>query len=467
MELQFLTSNIDSPHILIPQLRKEYETYFSWKAYKEYNPREHKVNDTSLRKDKIVTTEATAEDGSPGAKTTSIVKVNRISAPYQKLIVSRSAAFLTGGAVTLSAQTEEGTPAQRLLDRVNETWRANKLQYKNNLIARRMMSETECCEVWYSKTMEDGSIQMRCNIYSPSMGYDLMPVWDTNRDMIAFGLYREDATITKSRYLDLYTKETIKRYRDTGSGWALVDTVPLNYGKIPVIYYNIEQSAWEDVQPLIERVEYILSNFADTNDYHASPTLFFTGGLVNMAQKGETGKIIVGEDGATAQYVTWPGAPEAIRLELETLNDLIYTCTQTPNISFEQMKGLGAISGVAYDRIMIDAHLKAKDMQEGEYGEGIQRRLNFLISACAATTTGLSEVKDLEITPIFSLFRIDDEADRITNAMKANGGKPVVSHKTSIKMAGLTDDPDGELEEIQAQEEEEVKNENPDIPAAA
>ena len=155
--------------------------------------------------------------------------------------------------------------------------------------------------------------------------------------------------------------------------------------------------------------------------------------------------------GAELKYVSWDQAPQSIKLEAEKLEDFIYTCTQTPNISFAQMKGLGAVSGVAFERIMIDAHLKAKDMQNGIYGEGIQRRCNFLVSAISSLYGDCKEAGNLDITPEFELFKIDDKMERVDMLLKANGDKPLMSHKESIAANGTTDDVEKTYEEIKAE----------------
>ena len=135
-------------------------------------------------------------------------------------------------------------------------------------------------------------------------------------------------------------------------------------GKIPVIYTTQGQSEWHDVQGLIERLETLLSNFADTDDYHASPKIFVTGTVRGFAKKGEAGAIIEADQGATAQYLSWAQAPESVRLEIDTILSFIYTLTQTPNISFDNVKGLGAVSGVALEFLFTDAHLKVQDKME-------------------------------------------------------------------------------------------------------
>lgn len=50
-----------------------------------------------------------------------------------------------------------------------------------------------------------------------------------------------------------------------------------------------------------------------------------------------------------------------MKLEIDTLLRMIYTITQTPDISFDTVKGIGAVSGVALKLLFMDAHLKVQD----------------------------------------------------------------------------------------------------------
>ena len=281
--------------------------------------------------------------------------------------------------------------------------------------------------------------------------------------MIAFGLgYKSDKGTQKVENLDVYTQDKLYKYEAINGKWSLasgdgvVNPVPLLYGKIPVVYYSTKRAIWTDVQPIIERLETLISNFGDTNDYNGSPILAAIGEIKGFSAKGESGKVIELNDGADLKYVSWDHAPESIKLEAAKLEEYIYTCTQTPNISFEQMKGLGAVSGVAFERIMIDAHLKAKDMQNGVYGEGIQRRCNFLVSAISSLYPDCKGADTLDITPEFELFKIDDVIERVDMLLKANGGKPLISHKESIAANGSTDDVDKTYEEIKSETTPEI-----------
>lgn len=455
MQLEFLTQNISNAAVIIPAILKEWSSYYEEKAFKEYYPQFHKVNNYISRPKKVIVKPdpyGVADKFGNVPNVTVFQDLNRVSLALQKLIVSRKTAFVTGGTVNLKSKPLDDTE-QRMYDEVQAVWRQNKLQFRNADLFKKLASETECCEIWYS-VVNGTDVKMKMNIFSPQMGYELIPVFDNTQDLIAFGLkYQVKNGTETTNKLDLYDSEKITKYtQNIGYTWTIENVIKHAYGKIPVIYYNIGQSVWQDVQNMIERLEFLMSNFADTNDYNGSPILFAEGEITGWADKGESGKVIQGNGGAKLSYVNWDSAPQSIRMEIEKLLDFIYTITQTPNISFQEMKGIGGnISGAAWDRIMIDAHLNAMDFHNGAYGEGIQRRVNFIKNALAAIDNALNVAVDLEITPVFSLFSIDDKTDRIDTAMKANGGKPVMSQKESIQYAGVSDDPEKTLTEINAE----------------
>lgn len=461
MRLEFFTANLTNPAVLCPAIYKEWKTHYELKAFKEYDPKHHKINDVGYRPDKIVWS---PDPRNPTSEqlVMSIVKKARITVPMQKLIVSRANAFMTAGPVSFKTNPLDADQ-QKLMTFFNKLWKSTKCDFKNSEIGKALLSETEVAEIWYSRLGSDGKTpELKCNVYKPSDGYKLIPIFDNNRDLIAFGLGYKiiDEKNVEIDYLDVYTDGNIHKYSKSRTGeWELIapnkdspNPVPLLYKKIPVIYYGIRRSVWDDVQPMIDRLELLLSNFADTNDYNGSPILFAEGTIKGMSSKGEAGKLIEAEAGAKLSYVSWDHAPESVKLEIEKLVEFIYTCTQTPNLSFEALKGIGKISGIAFDRMMIDAHLKAKDMHIGPYGEGIQRRCNFIVAAAVELYNEFKGI-ELEITPEFELFRIDDASDRVDWVQRANGGLPVMDWKSSIAAARLSDNPEQTYQELVAQEE--------------
>lgn len=440
----------------VKKIMKQWKQVFQNKSFEQYNPEFHAVvKDKIIRKDKeiFVPTGETNTDGTPAMRKET-VRVARLPVPLQRIIVSRAAQFLTGGKITLACQPANDVE-KNIVQGVNDIWKYNKLQYKNTKIAKAMMSELEAVELWYSIEEEGKPVEMRMNILTPSMGFEFYPVFDAIGNLIAFGIWYKVDSI---EYFDLYTPEEKRSHikgRDTANQWKLnADAegggiIELPYGKIPIIYYMQDLPEWHGVQRLIDRYESLISNFADINDYNGSPVLFLKGKGMSLPTKGQAGKVIQNEDGTgDAKYVTWDQAPEAIKLEIETLANLIYSMTQTAPIDFENMKGLGDLSGVAFDRVLIDSHLKAREKQNDVYGECIQRRINFLIAAVISIDKSLASGSEINIIPEFDIFRIDDVNDRIQTITQANGGNPVIDIKTGIKLAGLAGTDEDQIEEV-------------------
>lgn len=436
----------------------------------QLNPEEHDINDRVKRPDKKVKVDKPEDSGTviqvtSGGETeenTRTEKVARIALALQKLIVKRAVAFTFGNPVSLNAEPEEGTKEEDVLKAVNRVLFDTKSRTLNRKIARNIFSCTEAAERWYpvEKPNENygfsSKYKLRVAIFSPLLGDKLYPYFDETGDMIAFSreFTRKDNAGVKFTYFETYTEDLHQMWITTNNQWEIVEGYPKvnTIGKIPVIYGRQPAVEWEDVQGLIERLEKLLSNFADTNDYHASPKIFTTGTILGFAKKGEAGAIIEGEEGATAEYLAWQNAPESVKLEIETLLRMIYTITQTPDISFEAVKGLGAISGIALKLLFLDAHLKVQDKME-IFDDYLQRRLSIVQAYLSEMNTKDKEFKTacqtLTIEPEIVPFMIEDEKAKVDLLVAANGNKPIASQKTTVQLLGWVNDNEAEYEQIQ------------------
>lgn len=435
---------------------------------KQYNPLAHVVFDETLRPKKTVKKPSGRKDAEgKEIMDTSYVDVARLSVPFQKLIVERAVSFLLNEGVKISNNAESDTELT-VVEMINKIYSDNKLDYRTRKIARILFSECEAAELWY--IVEDMTIwrkllakiklasvkyKTRVRILANSLGDQLYPHFDPENDMDAFGRYYTvtdgDKAIEK---FDLFTQFETRYYTKDGGDWKLEGAPVKNLiGKIPVIYYSQSYPEWHDVQGLIERFEKLISNFADSNDYFGSPMVKVTGKVTGFAEKGEQGKVIQLEQGADADYLTWDQAPDAIKLELETLMNLIYSCTQTPDISFAQMKNLGNLSGVALKLMFLDAHLKVFNKTE-IFGECIQRRLN-LLKAIIGKVIAVKFEKDaenIEFWPEFAPYLPSNETDLINMLSTATGAKPIMSQRSAVKINPFVDDPDTEMEEIEKEQ---------------
>lgn len=419
----------------------------------QYDPANHEIRDVTKRPDKTVDN----QDG-----TTRVEKVARITVALQKLIVSRAAAFLCGNPIDLEA-TPEGEVEESLLEVLRKTWEDNKLDYESKRLAKLMMSECECAELWYVEPAEEGywkgtpndsatvKYRLRMRVLAPSLGDSLYPVYNSAGDMIAFGRGYQVKNMEGKlvERFDVYMAEKTLYMEKGQGGWALVkeEAPEIGIGKIPVIYYSQPAPEWADVQSKIDRLEKLLSNHADSNDYFAFPMMAISGEVLGMSAKGERGKVLQLENGASAQMITWTQAPESLKMEYNNLRSLIFDMTDTPDISIEQMKSLGTYSGIALKMLFLGAHLKAADKEEN-FGKSVQRRINYLKAALAKINVRLEKATVLSIKPRFEYFLPKNDQEKVDILSTAVTAK-IVSKKTAVALNPLVSDPEAEVTQIE------------------
>lgn len=437
------------------------------KAQKALDPDKHDVNNPMLRKDKVIKVDNGGSDdpqkvvdlGGDNAAGTRIEKVARIRLALQELIISRAVSFLFGNEVAYNADTsdKQNEAVMFAFDKIIKDVKCNSI---NRKVARSILGFKECAELWYPIEKKKSSskygfptkFKLRCAIFSPASGDTLYPYFDEMGDMIAFSReYTRKRNSKETKYFETYTDEQHWLWRLGSEGYVVVEGYPkeISIGKIPIVFGRQDFFETKNVDSLIDRLEKLLSNFADTNDYHASPKIFTTGQINGWSKKGEAGAVIEGEEGATMSYVSWQNAPESVKLEIETLLKMTYTISQTPDISFESVKGIGALSGVALKLLFMDAHLKVQDKRI-VFDEYLQRRANIIKAYIGVFNTQLESIcDDIDIEPEITPYMLTNEIDELNYWLTANGNKPVVSQEESIEKAKISKSPKDTYEKIQ------------------
>jgi len=436
-------------------------------AIKQYKVPDHEIFDKTKRPDKTIKkdTRTINEAGEP-VLATAIVPVARVGMPLQKLIVERRVGFmLTDPVQTKVVDGDDSTQQKELVKLIDRIQNENKMDYKNKEVARRLMSEMEAAEIWYFVPNENPSIEakfiLKMKIISPDLGDTLYPMFDATGDMIAFARgYKVNDEGKDIEHFDIYLAENEYYWIMDASGKWILDPLttpnpkPNQVKKIMVVYYSQQYPEWADVQTMISRLETIVSNHADVNDYFGSPILTVIGELAGYAQKGETGKILQLTQGSQANYLALATEPMSIKMEQDNLEGFIYCLSQTPNITFEQMKGLGQLSGVALKLLFMDAHMAVKNKEE-IFGLGLQRRLNLLrVAVGMVINTSLSKVAETtQLKPLITPFLPENITEAIDNIVSSvNGG--VMSRETGLENHPMIVDVEAELERMTKEQEE-------------
>lgn len=437
---------------------------------KDWDFERHDVMNPEIRKKRKVLVKDVVENPDGSIKEPAKFKteeVNRISLPLEQDIVNVHTAFTVGEEPTLECETEEESE-QSFLEIIRNIYKANKLKYANKRLVRSWLSECEVAEYWYTveskswwqrilKSLKIGANptrKLKSVIWSPFRNDKLYPYFDEYGDLTAFSREyktkdKDGKDVTKFMVID---STTVTIYADE----KVEDTYKHGFDKIPVIYMYREKPLCYKIKTIRNRLEVLLSNFADCLDYNFYPKLVATGELEGIQNKGTTSEIIELKDGGQVSYLTWQQSPEMAKMEFDNLTERAYSLTNTPRISFESLKGTGnALSGRAFKFMFMGTHLEVSNHAE-VVEEFLQRRVNFLVSAVGILypkmrSTAESIVIDTEIIP----YMIGNQTEQINDAVNAVAGG-VASVETGILLAGLTDKIQEEKELLETKESKNI-----------
>ena len=424
----------------------------------KYPDRKIKVQD-----ERTVFDEKTGKKMTEPAKTENAV-VNRISIPLEQDIVNIQTAFTVGTEPSMECSPTD-KKEEDLFDALKLVFKKNKLKFQNKKIVRSWLSEQEVAEYWYVANDDSfwpnfirkvkavfgtkPSVRLKSVLWSPFRGDKLYPFFDEYGDLVAFSReYKkknlDDVEITVFMTI---TKDMVYQW-ELNNLWSAPNGKTFRHGfsKLPVIYGYRNEPYCKKIKTFRERLEKLLSNYADCIDYHFFPILKLIGEVEGFSGKTKD-RVVKLTGGGDAQYLTWNQATDTVKLEMEKLFDLAYDMSNTPRISFKEMRGIGQTSGVALKLLFMGAHMAVSNHSE-VVGDFMQRRVNFLVSALGTVNTSLSEAsKTIEVNTELIPYMINSVSDDVTTAVAAVGGG-IWSRREGIVFAGNSDRLEDELREI-------------------
>lgn len=422
---------------------------------KDWDYNQHEVFNQEVRKKRkvLVEDEVLHPDGS--LKTPAryeMQEVNRIALPLEQDIVNIHTAFTVGVPPKMIFQAENDTQ-QEMFNALTKILTKNKTDYQNKRLVRAWLSQCEVAEYWFAKPSEE-NIELKSVIWSPFNGDTFYPYYDEYGDMIAFcreyqTTNEQGKNVVKLMMID-HKEVTIFAENQ------IIEQYPHGFSKIPVMYMYRPSPLCERIRTKRERLEMLSSNFADCLDYNFYPKLVAVGDLEGVQNKGTTNEIIQLQDGGQVSYLTWQQSPEMARMEFENLINYCYSLTNTPRISFENLKGTGsALSGTAFKYVFMGTHLEVSNHAE-VVEEFLQRRVNFLLSTLALFEPKYKkEMQKINIEVKIVPFMLDNQSEKIADAVNALSGG-VASLETALSLAGITPKIQEEKERILTDKKEEL-----------
>lgn len=401
---------------------------------------------------------------------TDTVPVARIHTNIPKKVVRTAAAFLFGGEMNISfMEDNEGTEYFR-------TMVEKKLKLKAVLkeFARTVMVETKAALLFYPKeviTTKGIVIELRVRLLSQKSG-EFYPHFDDYGDMDGFirkykAVNPEDAK--EHDYAWIQTTEQNITSVDMDGTWVTA-AEPNLFGKLSIVYAEQDLPEWEDEATTMDAVEMRISRLFDTNDYFSEPILK-SYGATTLPSKKTVGKQIefevkvdpdtMKEYHGDADYLTWQQSVESIKLELDTNINEVFSGTSTPNLSFENLKSVGNITGIGMKFMFLDAFIKAMEKME-IFEPAVQRAAHIIIAGitniCDPGMAGQFEENDVEIT--FGSVLPDDLREEMEVLQIANGNKPINARRTVTARSRFTKDVDEEMKLIEEEDKAEADSKN-------
>lgn len=454
---------------IITELKKKSVEVPDWKnLLLDYEPTKHKiVSDMIGRKDR---------QRSDGV----VEKASRIYVGLEKLLSNRYNEYTFSLPVKRVYSNIEGNEIRKnIANAIEAIYKHARIDSVNLKRGLAYYASCEIFTIWYTVRRDNtlygfpSKYKLKCKTYSPMDGVRLYPLIDEKDDMLAMSFEYEkkdgERTIT---YFETYTEDRHYLWKqDSASayGWSEVlmeesedgekqSGEAINILKIPGVYLYRPTPVYHGLTYIREEIEYTLSRNSDVIAYNSAPVLKISGKVIGEEDKGESRRAWRMENGGDVAYVSWNQSNEALKYHIDMLVKLFFMQAQMPDVSFENLKGLGSIGYDARQTMFTDAHLKIGD-EAGTWIEGLERECNVIKAFLKKMNVKWEkEIDNVDVEHIITPFVQNDEKYEIEKWMKANGDKPLVGHLESIRKAGVSEDPDATFEEYQNEQNDSLEN---------
>lgn len=459
MDIKEILGSANTIDQKINELKKRTVCVPLWSTLLEtYETSNHKVlTDTLSLKDK--------ENGE---------KSSRIAIGLEKLLANRVNQFT----FAIPVKREYNTPSNDVqsdiisaIEKIYENAHIDNMNYKRGIA---YYAACEIFTIWYTVKRENTiygfpcKYKLKCKTYSPMDGVRLYPIIDEIDDMIAMS-FEYEKKISDTITITIFETFTADRHfvwkkDNKGNTWEettaqVNDDGTIESGeniiinKIPGVYLWRPTPVYDGLERIRHELEYNLSRNGNVIAYNAAPIVKVKGGLVGKEKKGESNRIWRVESDGDISYVSWNQSQEAVNNQTNTLLKLYWMLSQMPDISFDNMKGLGNIGYDARQTLLTDARMKINE-ESGPWKECFEREFNVIKAFLKQMNNSwINEIDNITCKHIITPYVPQDENNDINIRMKANGGMPVESQLESIVKLGQSKDPKDTLKKIREQQE--------------
>ena len=459
--IDFSSIDFDSSNVseTISLLKNKSISIPCWdKLLVDYEPMKHEIlSDTTTLKDK------TRSDGQ-------VDKSARITIGLEKLHVKRISEFTFSIPVKRVYSNLDGNNIRSDIRKsIEAIYRNVRIDSENLRRATAYYASCEIFTVWYAVKKKNSlygfqsEYKLKCKTFSPMNGVHLYPLLNEMDDMLAMSFeYKKIVRDKEITFFETYTanRHYIWKQALSGGGWEPVLTQVTGDGeiangdeiilmKIPGVYSWRPKPVYDGLSSIRAEIEYSLSRNSNVIAYNSAPLLKIIGASKGQENKGESYRVVHCESGGDVDYVSWAQSIEALKYHVDTMEKMYWMQAQMPDLSFENMKGLGNIGYDARQTLLTDAHLKIGD-ETGSWVEFLERECNVIKAFLKVMNKKWeNEIDNVSVEHIITPYIQNDEMAEINKRMKANGNKPIESQLESIQKYGESSDAAATLKQIQ------------------
>lgn len=459
--VDFSSIDFDSLNIseTISMLKDKSVNVPKWdKLFTDYEPMNHAIlSDTTSLKDKV------RSDGQ-------VDKSARIVIGLEKLHVKRMAEFTFSIPVKrVYSNTEDNETRKAITKAIEAVYKNVRINSENLRRAVAYYASCEIFTVWYAVKKPNSlygfqsDYKLKCKTFSPMNDVKLYPLLNEMDDMLAMSFeYTKKVKNKEVSFFETYTanRHYIWKCAQHADKWEpvliqetedgeIVNGEDIVLMKIPGSYAWRPRPVYDGLSQIREEIEYSLSRNSNVIAYNSAPLLKIIGGMKGREDKGEAQRIVRCESGGDVGYVSWAQSIEALKYHVDTMEKMYWMQAQIPDISFDNLKGLGNIGYDARQTLLTDAHLKIGE-ESGNWIEFLERECNVIKAFLKIMNKKWeNEIDNVNVEHIITPYIQNDELSEITRRMKANGNKPIESQLESIQKFGDSSDAAATLKQIQ------------------
>lgn len=295
----------------------------------------------------------------------------------------------------------------------------------------------------------EGKMQTDVFVVARSTGYKIRYLFNQYKRLMVFAYgYTINEGGKNVEHWDILTPKINYECKKVSLGWE-VNSVENPTGKINAIVF-IQPKAWDGAEARIKRDEMLDSKIGDNNNYYADPIAAATADVIaSLPEVDKPGRLIqMPSSNSQFKYIEPPQDSTSRRDEKMNLNSTILFDTFTPDFSFENMKGLGTLSGVAIRNAMILGYIKRANRLE-VYEEMVTRFMHLTLKVLTQIYPDmLTKIEQLKISFEFS-DPFPEDATKNWNGIVSLYQGGVCSLETAVTMLALTDAPEEEIQRLQ------------------